>query len=217
MVNSRPLLVPLRCKKHWRNKFSRNSRRAVGGLFSLAAFFRAHLFLSHFPRAKALRKVENLRAAALGLQFLGAFIYYFNCKPSPADLVCPFIINAAIHSFLICRKYAANQVRFPKSAVFGRGIYYKKCRVSDQKPCIYIKSPQTREFRDNPRPRPYAAGTLYFSVVQRGRFPSGKVSLPAKLRIRNFRPSSCMQSSLPVSVSRTNRRFCRVSNTVTSE
>ena len=52
--------------------------------FPRLARFKGTTPCSHFPRAKALRKVEIFRAAALGLQFLRAFIYYFSCKPSPA-------------------------------------------------------------------------------------------------------------------------------------
>ena len=44
--------------------------------FPRLARFKGTTPYSHFPRAKALRKVEIFRAAALGLQFLRAFIYY---------------------------------------------------------------------------------------------------------------------------------------------
>ena len=139
-------------------------------------------------------------------------------------LFCPFngthIINGKKFTLFPKAKVFANRGAPRKSVVLLARIaefIIKNAGFPIKNPAFTLKARKHANFGTPPRPRPYAAGTLYFSVVQRGRFPSGKVSLPAKLRIRNFRPSSCMQSSLPVSVSRTNRRFCRVSNTVTSE
>ena len=105
------------------------TRRRFLPLFCLFRGTPLSLSLSSRKGTAESREFEGCRPR---LAIFRGFNQLYNCKPSPADLVCPFIINGKKFTLFPKAKVFANWVALRKSAVLPfSNDYYSDCACAN--------------------------------------------------------------------------------------